>query len=918
MSCGDALTLEFIAENTPKSFYNQEYRRHRTGIVLSQERSLLPTTQHLVEALMESRQYENELSEIKDEEGYLVHRLREIRLRRREIRYNQRRLETGGENVNVEKKRKAFIKGCSNGECRGFLSSAYKCGTCQAYACPDCHVTKNGRNDENHVCDENTKLTVALLAKETKPCPKCAVPIYKVSGCFAGCTPVLKWDGTIETANNIKVNDELVGDDGTRRIVLELTHGEDDMYIVTQSSGMCYTVNSQHQLSLKRMSTDTMIEIIIVDYMKLPSIVKNDLMGINVKGKLSNVTVKRTGVGEYFGWKIDGNRRFLLGDTTIGHNCDQMWCQHEDTPIWMWSGEKKMAKDIVIGDTLVGDDGTPRKVEKLTSGYAPMYEVRQRFGDNYKVIGNHLLTLEEKGKNVDIKVNEYMDLPEYKRKRGYHRVAVENINWTKRDVLIDPYILGMWLGDGTSRGDGFSSQDCELVKKWVNWCLNNGMEVTHGRPYGYDIRNIDQGRVDSVGYNSMATCTGCQRLKSLCCASIDELTELSHTEPDNNQYQGLIEWRTKLGSQKLYTTKNRRKSIFKSLLDSYGLINNKNIPIEYIQNDRTTRLEILAGIIDTDGNKNDKSYRVSQCISRLKLCNQIRDVSHSLGFATTQKIHTPQKTIFPSGKEYNTQQQLKIRIMGNVSVIPVVLKTKQITEKTKYPLSTITIVNAGDGRYVGWELSGENHRYLFGDGTVTHNCVECKTPFSWTSGLVVSGVIHNPHYYQWQRAENGGVAPRVAGDRPELRCGGLPWMETITHVLRARNHKFHGWQDCHRLVPHIRQVVMPRYPVLIGIDDHTDLRIKFLMNDIDEKYWFKTLQMRVKKHEKNREVHQLLELLTVTLTDLFTTYADGSTNSLEKSAHNLRNYVNVELLKVKKRYNNTVPFISKKWDCVNV
>ena len=90
------------------------------------------------------------------------------------------------------------------------------------------------------------------------------------------------------------------------------------------------------------------------------------------------------------------------------------------------------------------------------------------------------------------------------------------------------------------------------------------------------------------------------------------------------------------------------------------------------------------------------------------------------------------------------------------------------------------------------------------------------------------------------------------------------------------------------------------------------------MNDIDEKYWFKTLQMRVKKHEKNREVHQLLELLTVTLTDLFTTYADGSTNSLEKSAHNLRNYVNVELLKVKKRYNNTVPFISKKWDCVNV
>ena len=55
------------------------------------------------------------------------------------------------------------------------------------------------------------------------------------------------------------------------------------------------------------------------------------------------------------------------------------------------------------------------------------------------------------------------------------------------------------------------------------------------------------------------------------------------------------------------------------------------------------------------------------------------------------------------------------------------------------------------------------------DGCSQMFCTQCHTAFSWTTGEIEKGVMHNPHYFEWQRQTNGGVAPRVAGDNP---CGG--------------------------------------------------------------------------------------------------------------------------------------------------
>jgi hypothetical protein len=77
-----------------------------------------------------------------------------------------------------------FVKPCPAEDCKGFLSTAWKCGLCDKYTCPDCHDLKGFvREDPNHRCDPDKVATATLLKAEAKSCPKCGVSICKIEGC---------------------------------------------------------------------------------------------------------------------------------------------------------------------------------------------------------------------------------------------------------------------------------------------------------------------------------------------------------------------------------------------------------------------------------------------------------------------------------------------------------------------------------------------------------------------------------------------------------------------------------------------------------------------------------------------------------------------------------------------------------------
>jgi hypothetical protein len=79
----------------------------------------------------------------------------------------------------VVKEKREFLMNCQAKDCKGYLSTQYKCGLCEKHTCSACLLVK----EEGHECKEDDVSTVRMIRKETKPCPKCSTRISKIDGC---------------------------------------------------------------------------------------------------------------------------------------------------------------------------------------------------------------------------------------------------------------------------------------------------------------------------------------------------------------------------------------------------------------------------------------------------------------------------------------------------------------------------------------------------------------------------------------------------------------------------------------------------------------------------------------------------------------------------------------------------------------
>jgi len=80
-------------------------------------------------------------------------------------------------------------------------------------------------------------------------------------------------------------------------------------------------------------------------------------------------------------------------------------CHAKDTPIMMADGSIRMVQDITVGDTLMGDDHTPRTVQHLFRGEDAMYRIVPIKGTPFIVNGNHILSVQDDNGTIqDIRV----------------------------------------------------------------------------------------------------------------------------------------------------------------------------------------------------------------------------------------------------------------------------------------------------------------------------------------------------------------------------------------------------------------------------------------------------------------------------------------------------------------------------------
>lgn len=311
--CGREWTRQHIRNAFTKTFMDTKLKKRREEILFDIERALLPVTQPVVERHIMKERLQLRLNDIQRQS-------RELGVERYRIQMDMYRLN----NNQTPVERTEFIKKCPDTECRGFLSSQWKCGLCEKWACNACHEIKGLTRDAEHECNPETVATVSLLANDTRPCPNCRTGIFKIDGCFAKDTSIRMWDGSTKMSQDITLGDILVGDDGNPRTVEHVVSGEDELYEIKQSNGMSFTANSKHMLVLKE--NENIIEISIEDYLALSIVSREGKRGITNKGEERKILVNHVGKGKYYGWSVNENKRFLLDDFTVVRNCDQMWC----------------------------------------------------------------------------------------------------------------------------------------------------------------------------------------------------------------------------------------------------------------------------------------------------------------------------------------------------------------------------------------------------------------------------------------------------------------------------------------------------------------------------------------------------------------------------------------------------------------
>ena len=179
-------------------------------------------------------------------------------------------------------------------------------------------------------------------------------------------------------------------------------------------------------------------------------------------------------------------------------------CLARGTPVMMHSGEVRLVEDIAVGDLLMGPDSKPRRVEALARGREMMYRVTPTKGDAYTVNESHILSLKitgigdrrviggngvayKSGDIVNISVKDYLkSSAKFKHCAKGWRVGVD---YPSRDThrFLPPYILGVWLGDGTEKHPEISTVDHEVLTQIAAYAISSKQRISRYGEDGYIV-----------------------------------------------------------------------------------------------------------------------------------------------------------------------------------------------------------------------------------------------------------------------------------------------------------------------------------------------------------------------------------------------------------------------------------------------
>lgn len=349
-------------------------------------------------------------------------------------------------------------------------------------------------------------------------------------------------------------------------------------------------------------------------------------------------------------------------------------CHAKGHGILMYDGTVKKVEDVNIGDLLMGPDSQPRYVLSLARGRQEMRKVILNRGESFVVNLDHKIYAKvtsqgsscngkrypcQESRNEVITIRQYEEGSNwYRHLRKIQRCCVE---FETKDLPLEPYFIGIMLGDGSTVNGGFNltTADEEIEEYFVRYMTETGLTV----------------RIDDKYLN---------RARSL--HGVDKSANRS--------------------------VPNRVTHIFRQLGIQEKRAHEKSIPFIYKVSSREQRLELLAGLIDTDGYYDRKCNYFEYCTVSEQLAKDVLYVVRSLGLRGQIK------------KRLTTHRDAyTICISGDIKAIPTKIARKKAGNGSRQKDSLVMgfkVEKLPEDDYFGFTLSGD-HLYLDENFIIHHN-----------------------------------------------------------------------------------------------------------------------------------------------------------------------------------------------------
>lgn len=350
-------------------------------------------------------------------------------------------------------------------------------------------------------------------------------------------------------------------------------------------------------------------------------------------------------------------------------------CFDPDTEVLMYDRSVRKIKDIHIGDKVLGPDGTPRTVLDECEGVDKMYRIHSGTGCDDQIVNSRHKIYYTEYNHFKKTYTDKLATPLELMKEDLHKSYIKQNRYLKRvhptdnnvssNLLLDPYYLGLWLGDGFTNSPAIINEDIEVIKWLSEYAESNGMTTTI-----LSDKNVPVIYLKNKVYN--------------------------HKNP------------------------------IKDTLQYYGILNRKDIPDDYLHGSVEDKLQLMAGLIDTDGHfsKRDRIYTFSQCESRKHIVDKLAFIARSLGFKCSLHMYKTAGTKHICGNKSTCQNTYTLRIIDGLYDIPCKIARKKhhwTQKRTKRSLSNFKVSYSHIGKYKGITTDGD-HFFVLKDFTVVHNC----------------------------------------------------------------------------------------------------------------------------------------------------------------------------------------------------